>query len=191
MTYNPDIHHRHSIRLRGFDYASAGVYFITVCVQGQECLFGEIVNREIRLNELGQVVELVWAALPDHYTNVELDECVIMPNHFHGIIHIVGAQFIAPNQPIALNSNNMATNKGAMNRAPTIGEIVRGFKARCTHSINIIRNNAGFPVWQRNYYERVVRNETELNDIRTYITCNPAKWADDTENPALPSQGTP
>ncbi len=184
MTFNPDIHQRRSIRLRDYDYSQAGKYFVTICAWQRECLFGEIVNGEMQLNDLGQTMETVWFCLPDHYIGIELDEFVIMPNHFHGIIDIVGAQFIAPDLGITSYGDKSASNQGAMNRAPTVGGVVRGFKARCTHAINIIRSNLGCPVWQRNYYERVIRNETELTRARDYIVNNPLKWELDKENPA-------
>jgi len=102
-----------------------------------------------------------------------------MPNHIHGIIILpnVGAQFIAPFRKITTD------NQGVINHAPTIGEIVRAFRARCTHMINIIRNTPGIPLWQRNYYEHIIRNEPELHAIREYIRDNPLKWDMDEENP--------
>ena len=177
MLFNPEIHHRTSIRLKDYDYSQAGAYFVTVCAWKKEYLFGEIKNGEMRLNECGETVAKCWDAMPDHFHHVELDEFVIMPNHIHAIIVIVGAQFIAP-------VRNAATeNQGAINHAPTVGEILRAFKARCTHAINHIRKAPGVPVWQRNYYEHIIRNEPELHAIREYIRQNPLKWDIDEENP--------
>jgi len=177
--FDPDIHHRSSIRLRSYDYSQAGAYFITLCTQKRECLFGAVVDDGMRLNDVGRMVQNVWGALPGYYPRVELDSFVVMPNHIHGIImlHDVGAQFIAP------NNDQGAANPGAMNRAPTIGGIIRAFKARCTHSINQLRSVQGVSLWQRNYYEHVIRNEPSLQKIREYITNNPAQWAIDRENP--------
>jgi len=181
MAFNPEIHHRRSIRLRDYDYSVAGAYFITICAFQRECLFGEMVDGEMRINERGRIVESQWRQLPGHYFNIRLDEFVVMPNHAHGIIEIneqpAGARFIAP--------DNLAEcdNLGAMNRAPTVGEIVRAFKARCTHEINHICDNPGVPVWQRNYYERVIRDERELAAIRQYIVANPTKWIEDENHP--------
>ncbi len=197
MSFNPDIHHRHSIRLKNHDYSQAGAYFVTLCVWQRECLFSDIVDGVLALNKMGETVDSIWRNLPGHYENSNLDEYVIMPNHFHGIVNIVGAQFIAPEstgnhvgaQFIAPSEdankkiNRGSMNQGVMNAAPTVGEIVRGFKARCTHSINRIRNNPGCPVWQRNYYERIIRNDDELSRAREYIVNNPMKWALDKENP--------
>jgi REP element-mobilizing transposase RayT len=112
--------------------------------------------------------------------NIELDEFMVMPNHVHGIIVIVGAQFIAPIDCDAINQNK---KPGAINHAPTIGEIVRSFKALCTHAINQTRNTPGHPVWQRNYYERVIRDGNELKRIRDYVIHNPLKWESDEDNP--------
>jgi REP element-mobilizing transposase RayT len=193
MTFNPEVHHRRSIRLRDYDYSRAGTYFVTICAFQRECLFGEVVDGEMRLNDAGRMVAAIWDALPQRYQGVEVDVFVAMPNHIHGIIVIndpigtihespgfgqgVGAQFIAPD-PVTPD------NQGAMNRAPTVGEIVRAVKARCTHAINQTRNTTGIPVWQRNYYERIIRNDRELATIRQYIADNPAKWAEDENHPA-------
>lgn len=181
MPFNPDIHRRHSIRLRNYDYSSAGAYFVTICTWQRECLFGEIINGEMRLNAMGQAVDAVWLALPEHYAGIQLDEYVFMPNHFHGIIDIVGAGFKPTRLP--------TTQEGAgLKPAPTgkqhgLSEIVRGFKTFSGRQINIIRNNPGCPVWQRNYFERVLRNDDELGRAREYIVNNPLKWALDKENP--------
>jgi putative transposase len=164
---------RRSIRLRGFDYSQPGAYFVTVCTRDRECLFGSVVNCEMQLNDMGQKVWLVWEELPKKFANMTLDAFTVMPNHIHGII-FVGAQFIAPNHP-------RLAQKGAMNRAPTLGEIVRTYKAVSTRLIRQ-STNPGF-TWQRNYYEHVIRNDQSLERIRDYIANNPARWADDEENP--------
>lgn len=173
---------RRSIRLPDFDYTRPGAYFVTICAHDRACLFGEIVDGEMRLNRWGEVVQQTWDAVPGHFSNVALDQFVIMPNHVHGIIVLndddrVGAQFIAP-------GNIMSTaNSGAINRAPTIGNIVRCFKARCTYVINLLRHTPTPPVWQRNYYEHVIRNDHDLTTIRDYIAGNPARWTDDENHP--------
>lgn len=179
MKYDSDRHHRRSIRLKGYDYSQTGAYFVTVCMQNGECLFGNIVDGEMRLNDAGQMIQNVWNALPAKYPDIETDEFIVMPNHIHGIIVIVGAQFIAPFKCNAINQNK---KQGVINHAPTVGEIVRAFKSRCTHAINKIRNTPGHPVWQRNYYEHIIRNEEEMNRIRNYITSNPVQWAEDVDN---------
>ncbi len=181
MKYDPDIRHRRSIRLRGYDYSQSGAYFVTICTKDRECMFGDIVDGEMRLNDTGQIVHDVWNKIPEHFTHADIDEFVVMPNHFHGIIVIVGAQFIAPFDYNAINQNR---KQGVINRAPTVGEIVRAFKARCVHAINHFCNTPGHPVWQRNYYEHIIRSENEIDRIRQYIINNPAKWAEDENNPA-------
>jgi putative transposase len=197
VKYNPDIHHRRSIRLGNYDYSQAGAYFVTLCAQDKECLFGEINDGEMKLNEAGEMVQGVWEQLQDRFCDIELDAFIVMPNHIHGIINIVtpnhahgiinnvGARFIAPKTRTApqkqmVNESNRGTvNKSVINHAPMLGQIIRAFKARCAYGINKFRNSPGMPVWQRNYYERVIRNEQELNKTRVYITDNPFKWTED------------
>jgi len=171
--YNSETHHRRSIRLKGYDYSKEGAYFVTICAQERECLFGEVVNGEMVMNEAGARVQAVWDELPCHYPQVRLDAFAIMPNHVHGIVALtaVGARFIAPSSTIAPHP------------APTIGEIVRGFKARCTRAINQMRNTRGVPVWQRNYYEHIIRGEVDYNRIAEYISTNPQRWMSDTLHP--------
>jgi len=182
MNYESDRHHRSSIRLKEYDYSEAGAYFVTICIKGRECLFGNIVDGEMRVNNAGRVVRDVWHKIPEHFPHADIDEFVVMPNHFHGIIVIVGAQFIAPFDCDAINKNE---KQGVMNHAPTtIGAIVRAFKARCTHAINQIRNTPGHHVWQRNYYEHIIRSEEEIDRIRQYIIDNPVRWEYDENNPA-------
>jgi putative transposase len=172
MTFIPDIHHRRSIRLKDYDYSQAGAYFVTIRTWQGECLFGDIDQGVLSLNELGQLTLDEWKRTPALRPQVSLDESVIMPNHFHGIIVVTGDMVGAYcNTPLRSPSQ-------------TIGSIVRGFKAATTKQINIIRTNPGCPVWQRNYYERVIRNESELERAREYIANNPLKWTLDKDNPA-------
>jgi putative transposase len=180
MTYAPGKHRRRSIRLKSYDYAQAGTYFVTVCTQRRACLLGAISNGHMRLNGAGRTVHASWDQLPRRFAGVRLDEFIIMPNHVHGIIIIVGAQFIAPDDP----PHHVLANhgQGAINRAPTLGEIVRAFKAASTYAIHR-RTNPVFD-WQRNYYEHVIRDDDSLERIRQYILDNPARWEFDRENPA-------
>ena len=172
MTFDPDKHHRRSIRLKGYDYSRAGAYFVTTCVRDGVCLFGEIVDGTMRMNDYGRIVAEAWRDLGQRFKHIELDEFVVMPNHVHGIIH-VGVPFMTP-------SVLDVVNQGAINRAPTLGGMVRTFKAVASRAI--CRNGADFQ-WQRNYYEHIVRNENELARVREYIVNNPAQWALDRENP--------
>ena len=186
MVFNPDIHHRRSIRLPDYDYSREGAYFVTICAHERECLFGEAGDGRVVMNSNGRIVLEAWHDLPQHYPQVALDSFVVMPNHVHGIIVInnpVGAQFIAPESANPAPGHRGALNQGAMNRAPTVGAIVRAFKARCTHAINQSRNAPGVPVWQRNYYERVIRDDRELAGIRQYIAENPVRWEEDINHP--------
>lgn len=168
MTYNPDIHHRRSIRLREYDYSSFGGYFITTCIQNRECLFGNIVDDVILLNDAGRLVETVWNMLPERFPSIELDAFVAMPNHVHFIVNI------------AIKTGKNGADQG---HAPTLDRIVGAFKSISAAQVNRLLSRTGQPLWQRNYYERVIRNESELHGLRDYITHNPRKWADDTENP--------
>ncbi len=169
--------HRRSIRLNGYDYSGAGAYFVTICTRDRECLFGDVVNGEVRLNDLGSMVEQEWLQTPGLRPQVELDAYVVMPNHFHAILLIEdsrrGVLQYAP-----------TNNKGAL-RSPsqTVGAMVRGFKSSATKRINEIRKTPALPVWQRNYYEHIIRDKGDLNKIREYIIHNPTQWAQDEENP--------
>lgn len=191
MTYNFDIHHRHSIRLKNYDYAQAGAYFVTICAWQRECLFGEIVNGEMVLNDTGRIIVEEWEKTAQIRSNIDLDVFSVMPNHFHAIFLIhdnVGAYCMRPESvanAILLETNDNRAHVGAPLRrqSGSIGSVFAGFKSATTKQINIIRNNPGCPVWQKNYYERVIRNEDELSRAREYIVSNPMKWELDKENP--------
>jgi len=192
MKYNPDIHHRHSIRLREYDYSGGGAYFVTICAHQRECLFGEVVDGEMQLYEAGHVIEERWEQVTKHFHGVSLDQYVIMPNHFHGILMTVGAGFPRPGfpRPNRCNEDNPGgetpINPGGETpplRCPTLGQIVGYFKYQSTKRINELRDNAGAPVWQRNYYEHIIRNDDDLANIRRYIVENPMKWDLDENNP--------
>jgi putative transposase len=191
MTYNPEIHHRRSTRLKGYDYSQVGAYFVTVCAWNKECLFGDIVDGEIILNKYGEIIMKCWNAIPEHFMNVGCDEFVVMPNHIHGIITIncrgeVSSPFlevVAPN----LKTESRTKKGGATPplRKITLGQILAYFKYQTAKRINQTRNTSGTPVWQRNYYEHVIRDEKELQAIREYIRYNPLKWDEDKENPEM------
>jgi REP element-mobilizing transposase RayT len=273
-----DTRHRRSIRLRGYDYTQAGVYFITVCVKHRACLFGDVVGGVMRLNEAGQRVQSVWDDLPLHYPHLILDAFVVMPNHVHGIVVLtndaddkgaglkpaptqpettallghanVGAGFkparTEPKTAVLLGHANVGAgfkparmepetaallgcaNVGAgfkpartepartepartepartepartepartepartepartqptLTKRHDLSEIVRAFKTFSARRINALHDAVGTPVWQRNYFEHIIRDEGSLNDIRQYITNNPAQWDLDRENP--------
>jgi REP element-mobilizing transposase RayT len=174
--YNPEIHHRNSIRLRGYDYSSSGAYFVTVCIKNKECLFGEIVDGMMRLNHAGELIHEIWDALPKRYDDIDLDAFVVMPNHVHGII-------ILTDTPAVGAGLALPSRKGAASSAPTLGDVIRTFKSISTIQVNRLLTRTGQPLWQRNYYEHIIRNETGLDSIRAYIAMNPQNWMMDEENP--------
>ncbi|MFZ3114612.1 MAG: transposase [Syntrophales bacterium] len=194
---------RRSIRLRGYDYSQAGGYFVTICTQNQEHLFGAIVGGEMILNDAGNMIQIVWDEIPSHYGGIDIDEFVIMPNHVHGIFIIAGTigRGIVGATPRGCPDTNaqppgQARGKGQpQGVAPTVnavetltlGDIVHRFKTMTTKRYADGVKQWGwkpFPgrVWQRNYWEHIVRNERELNRIRDYIHNNPAKWESDRLN---------
>ena len=188
-------HHRRSIRLKGYDYAQPGVYLVTVCTHGRQPLFGEMRHGEVVLNKAGRQTESCRLAIPDHYPRVILDAYVVMPDHLHGLFAImceegrsggVGADDLhwlrqcaplqAPHMPFA-PPGAQVTDACADFVSPsrTVGAIVRGFKIGVT---KWMRANTGvYDVWQRNYHERIVRDERELAAIRHYIDENPRTFA--------------
>jgi putative transposase len=168
-----DKHHRRSIRLKRYDYSQNGAYYVTVVTYQRDCLFGDIANGEMILNDLGKIADECWRAIPEHFPFVELGAFVIMPNHVHGIITITHG------------------GRGTIYRAPTreqfqkpvtgsIPTIVRTFKAAVTRHIGREHNATG--IWQRNYYEHIIRDEKELQNKTDYITANPSMWDKDNNN---------
>ena len=170
MTYDPQKHNRRSIRLKGYDYTQPGVYFVTVVTQQRECSLGEIFKNEMVVNPAGKIVLEAWGWLASQYAYVTLDEFCVMPNHFHGVIMIDDTGF----------------RRGGSLTAPTktkpLGRLIGAFKTVSTKWINEMRGTPGATVWQRNYYEHIVRDGRELGRIRAYIATNPARWHKDTEN---------
>jgi len=242
MTYNSSIHHRRSIRLKGYDYSGDGLYFLTICTQDRTKLFGEVVNGDMVLNEAGRKADQCWLEIPEHFKNVILHDFVVMPNHVHGVIELiqentgasVGAKYFSPNEleqdynvgakNILPNEIEQDNNVGAKNRAKnisplhgtskTVGSVVRGFKVGVTKwmrygddglnvgaknilpvqnkedgdgagaknrakNISPLRIDDGAIVWQRNYYEHIIRNDLSYGTIAEYIINNPAKWQED------------
>ena len=180
MTFDPDKHHRRSIRLKGYDYAQPGAYFVTICTFQRQCLFGDVADGELYLGEFGHIVLQCWGDLVNHYPNVILDVFITMPNHVHGIVVLGDA---ATERPVGAGLKP-ALPTPAPTKLLGLPEIVRGFKSFSSRRINETRNTPGVPVWQRNYYEHVIRDAQELDAVRHYISDNPAKWARDMDNPA-------
>jgi putative transposase len=196
MPYNKKVHHRRSIRLPGYDYASAGAYFVTICVRGGECLLGEVVDGEMHLNEWGQIAHTEWLASQEIRRELKLDAFVVMPNHLHGIVWItradpVGAPNSAPkhahNRETPVGAHGGAPNSAPLQRPPkSLGSFIAGYKTVVTTRINQLRDTPGLPFWQRNYWEHIIRDERSLKRIREYIENNPARWAEDQLHPDAP-----
>jgi len=183
MTYDPTKHHRRSIRLRGYDYRQAGAYFVTICSQNRECMFGQVVEGQMILNAPGHMVELVWRELPQHYPGIEVDAFVVMPNHVHGIIILVGAG------PRACPDKSGQPQGVTPTTTMSLPDVVHRFKSLTTarYRRGVLQDSwPAFPgrLWQRNYHEHVVRSEEELNRIQQYVIDNPLHWEEDPENPA-------
>ena len=172
---------RRSIRLKGYGYSQAGAYFITVYTQNHEHLLGEISDAEMLINAWGNIIQECWYDLPNHYPGLKLDIFVVMPNHMHGIIII--------------NDTNRVDNieSDTEHRVPTyeqfgksipnsISTIIRSYKSAVTKKINELRKTYNKKIWQPRFYDRIIRNEKELNKIRKYIINNPLKWQYDKEN---------
>jgi putative transposase len=172
MKYNPEKHRRRLVRIPGYDYSQDGGYFVTICVNHRQCIFGHIKNGKMELNFFGNIIKSEWLRTAHLRKNVKLDKYIIMPNHIHGIIqliheNVVGAYCDTPLQPQFISPSQ------------TIGAIIRGFKSVVTKRINKIKNSPGVKLWQRNYYEHIIRDNQDLNRIRQYIINNPLNWPDD------------
>ena len=176
MKYNPDVHHRRSIRLQEYDYSRAGAYFVTICTKNRKCLFGDVIGGQMVLNDAGQIVVDEWTKTALIRDEIQLDEWVVMPNHFHGIVWITHgtARHCRGDRPVAPTAGPQPRSLGAM---------IAGFKSAVTKGINELRQTPGAKLWQRNYYEHIVRNENELNRIRQYIINNPENWKSDRNYP--------
>jgi len=176
MKYNPENQHRRSNRLRGYDYSQPGYYFVTLCTKNREYLFGEIKENQMILNEIGRIINRQWKELTFKYSNINNSDFIIMPNHIHGVIELIRRGLI--NQtPTLENNENWILMK---NPEITLGKIIRFFKAKSAFQIRSKSNI--FQIWQRNYYEHIVRNENDLNQIREYIQNNPYNWKMDENN---------
>lgn len=174
MRYNPAKHHRRSIRLKEYDYSTPGAYFVNLCAEQRECCFGEVGDRVMRASDAGRMIEHWWGKLPEKFPSLSLDEWVLMPNHLHGIL-VLGARSSAPS---------------LAEPWPTLGEIVGWFKTMTTNEYIRGVKNLGwrcFPgrLWQRDFFDHVIRSQEELESIREYIRLNPSQWDQDSENPAL------
>jgi len=190
--FDPKIHHRKSIRLPKYGYSSNGAYFVTIVTYQRDCLFGEIANEEtlqggnVILNEYGIIADECWSDIPNHFPFVELGAYVVMPNHAHGIIvinHPVGAtrddigRGAAMLRPYDDNPHKINVKPGSL------GTIIRSYKSAVSYRIHKEHNATG--IWQRNYYEHIIRDEKDMQRITDYIHANPMRWNDDDENPRI------
>ena len=204
MTSSPNIRRRRFIRLYGYNYSQNGAYFITVCTYRRRCLFGNIVNGEMVLNDAGEMIQNVWLTLELQFSNVCVDEYSVMPNHFHGIVVLDSSGGSEPKarpdvSPGMGPISNMPPNDicGSGRDEPcgrphgtlpgSLSRVVQGFKSMTTHQyVNGVQQNGWPPfpgkLWQRSYFERIIRNDDEWNKIRQYIVDNPIRWECDREN---------
>jgi putative transposase len=160
---------RRSIRLRDFDYRSTAAYFVTIVSHGRNAIFGHVGDGTVALTPLGRTIAGCWQAIPAHFPHASLDEVILMPNHLHGIVLLAGVD------------GGAAT--GARMASGSLGAVVRSFKAASTRQAKVVNLSLGGPLWQRGYYERVIRNDRELDALRAYVRENPLKWGQDAENP--------
>jgi len=165
----PDRHQRHSIRLLEHDYSQPGAYFVTVCTLNRVEMFGDVVDNEMVLNGYGRIVGECWRWLSAQYPYVRLDEWVVMPNHLHGVL--------------ILGETGVQTSSEPAGKS--LGRLVGAFKTISTKRINEARCKVGGLVWQRDFYDHILRGEQDLNRIREYIAGNPHRWAEDEENPCM------
>jgi len=204
MPYNPKTHHRRSIRLKNYDYAQAGLFFITLCTQNRSCMFGTIEKGDMQLNDAGMMVKHQWLGLIGRFDNIKIHEFIVMPNHFHGIIEIVRRDRDAPCGYPEFTRHKKGNHKGLPLRYPeytvqkkgqprgisptktekSIGDIIGAFKSLSTNEyIQGVKNNNwqkfNKKLWQRNYYEHIIRDASSYLQIAEYIQTNPSKWEDD------------
>jgi putative transposase len=192
-------HHRRSIRLKGYDYSQTGFYFITLCTRDRQCWFGEVKNGKMYLNSIGSIVAKEWLNSAQIRQEIELDEWIVMPNHFHAIViihneinenlgrtsenHIQGEHFGNIQGEHFGNIQGASLAPLRLRKPRSLSTLISGFKAVVTKRINEIRQVSGVSIWQRNYYEHIIRDELSLYNIRKYILENPLSWSEDPENP--------
>lgn len=200
MPYDPQKHHRRSIRLKGYDYTQAGAYFVTLCIRNRDCLLGEIIQGIMHLSPFGRIVEKEWYRTATVRRNVELDAFVIMPNHIHGIIILTDTNrnpLRATRRYLPVCSpdfiERVVPTAGIMDKpllkgplSGSLGAMVGQFKSLSAKRINRLRQTPGVPVWQRDFYDHIIHRSASLHAIQRYIVENPLHWRDDTENPEYP-----
>jgi len=194
--YNPNIHHRKSIRLKGYDYSQAGLYFITICVKDRECLFGEIIHGKIILNDAGKIADECWLKISEHFLNVVLHEYIVMPNHVHGIIelkrvdaicnqisnNVVGTRHVVSlpdNSESSVGTSHVMSQHNQFSKPipGSISVIIQQYKSSVTRFVN--KTNVSHFRWQSRFYEHIIRDEKSYHRISEYIINNPKNWKDD------------
>ena len=185
MDSNARQHKRRSIRLQGYDYSQVGAYYITVCTRDRECLFGDVVDGQMQLNEAGKIIQSVWYELPHSYEGVALNAFIITPNHVHGVIVISAPVGAIHESPLPSDKSRATAERVPDRRRMLLAKLVGRFKMVTAKQINALRGSSGKPLWQRSYYEHVIRDDRSLNRIGQYIADNPAQWDFDCENPSV------
>jgi REP element-mobilizing transposase RayT len=196
MTLYANKYRIESTRLPRWDYSSPGYYFVTICTHDRGCLFGEIFNGEMRLNECGRIVHDEWNKTGIQRSNIRLDEFIVMPNHVHGVIRILSTHDYhcrsnrrdvarnvstktTENTPTHGENDKIKTMSAISPKSGSLSEIVRSFKSATTKRINESRKSPGIPVWQPRFHDHIIRNVRELSAVRRYILNNPANWEND------------
>lgn len=179
MSYDSKRHHRRSIRLPQYDYTQPGAYYITICTDQRQCWFGDVVNNDMHCNHLGYIARSFWVGLPFRFPHIQLDAFVVMPNHLHGILVIINEGTETTTEPYRRPQKEQF-GQPVPGSIPTV---VRSFKSAVTKRINLMRRSRTPRIWQRNYYESIIRIEKGLDEVRRYIINNPYQWALDEENP--------
>jgi putative transposase len=184
MKYNPAWHNRRSLRLKGFDYASPGSYFVTICVSDMGTFpFGCVVDGTVRLSAFGEITEDCWRQIPAHFPGVEIDAHVVMPNHIHGIVVIKSSG--KPRPAGTRYTSSIIHPRPVFERPETtlrgpgpgsLGAVMGSFKAAVSRRVNKMNHTPGVTVWQERYHERIIRTESSLERVRRYIRNNPVKW---------------
>ncbi|TFG43346.1 MAG: hypothetical protein E4H43_01840 [Bacteroidia bacterium] len=187
--YNPNTHHRRSIRLKGYDYSQAGLYFITICVKDRECLFGEIIHGKIILNYAGKIADECWLKIPKHFPNAVLHEYIVMPNHIHGIIELKWNDSVGTRHVVSLPDNTEnpvrarhvvsvhMQNQFSKPIPGSVSVIIQQYKSSVKRFCN--KNDFSHFQWQSRFYEHIIRNEQSYEHIADYIINNPKNWKDD------------
>lgn len=192
VRYYADAHHRRSIRLKGCDYAQPGAYFVTICTKHRECVLGNVAGGRIALTRIGEIVRRCWCELPRRFPHLDLDAFVIMPNHLRGIVVLTGrgeASAVVPHAAMCPEAEASPLRRACGTRPDSLASAIQAFKASSTRRVNRVDGTPGASLWQRNYYEHIVRSEKSLDAIRRYVEANPANWSSDPDNPAnLPAE---